>query len=48
MDKSRVGEMPAMEDREAFGAALAERIRASLRENRVGEAGAEKGGVVLF
>lgn len=48
VDKSRVSSMPSMDDREAFGAALAERIKTCLQENRVGRAGAEKGGVFLF
>ncbi|KAF3053266.1 hypothetical protein E8E11_007462 [Didymella keratinophila] len=48
VDKSRLSEMPSMDDKEMFGAALAKRIKASLQENKVGQEGAEKGGVFLF
>lgn len=48
VDKSRLSEMPSMDDKDVFGAALAKRIKASLQENKVGQAGAEKGGVFLF
>ena len=48
VDKSRLSEMPSMEDKEVFGAALATRIKASLKENKVGQEGVEKGGVFLF
>lgn len=48
VDKSKLSEMPSMDDRETFGAALAKRIKTSLQENKVGQAGAEKGGVFLF
>jgi hypothetical protein len=47
VDKRRMGEMPAMEDKEAFGAALAGRIRKGLGEHKIGE-GCEKEGEFLF
>ncbi|KAJ4379269.1 hypothetical protein N0V86_005314 [Didymella sp. IMI 355093] len=48
VDKSRGSEMPSIDDKQAFGAALAKRIKASLQLHEVGQAGAEKGGVFLF
>ncbi|KAI8939514.1 hypothetical protein NX059_003284 [Plenodomus lindquistii] len=47
VDKSRMSEMPSMDDKEAFGAALAARIKNSLQENKVGHGG-EASGVFLF
>ncbi|KAF3042229.1 hypothetical protein E8E12_009911 [Didymella heteroderae] len=47
VDKDRMSEMPSMDDKEGFGAALARRIKTCLQENRVGQQGAEKGGVFL-
>ncbi|KZM19347.1 hypothetical protein ST47_g9491 [Ascochyta rabiei] len=37
VDKSRLKEMPPMDDKEVFGAALAKRIKASLQEHKVGQ-----------
>ncbi|KAF9694987.1 hypothetical protein EKO04_006986 [Ascochyta lentis] len=48
VDKSRVSEMPSMEDKEVFGAALAKRIKASLQEHKVGQDSGKKSGVYLF
>ncbi|KAJ4339495.1 hypothetical protein N0V87_003193 [Didymella glomerata] len=48
VDKSRLSEMPSMDDKEVFGGALAKRIKTSLQENKVGQDSAEKGGVFLF
>ena len=47
VDKSRVGEMPPMDNKDEFGAALAKRIKSSLQEHKVGNGG-EKEGVFLF
>ncbi|KAJ4989422.1 hypothetical protein SVAN01_05147 [Stagonosporopsis vannaccii] len=47
VDKSKVTEMPSMDDKEAFGGALAGRIKKALQENKVGSGG-EASGVVLF
>lgn len=47
VDKSRVSEMPPMDNKEEFGAALAKRIKASLQEHDVGQGG-EDSGVYLF
>jgi hypothetical protein len=47
VDKSRVSEMPSMDDKDEFGAALAKRIKASLQEHKVGSGG-EKDKVFLF
>jgi hypothetical protein len=43
VDKSRQSEMPSMDDKEVFGAALAERMKASLQEHNVGQGGASSG-----
>ena len=48
VDKSRLSEMPPMDDKNVFGAALAKRIKASLQEHKVGQEGGEKSGVYLF
>ena len=48
VDKSRVSEMPSMNDKEAFGAALAKRIKTSLQEHKVGQQEGEKSEVYLF
>ena len=46
-DKSRHSEMPSMDDKEAFGGALAKRMKTSLLEHNVGQGGASSG-VYLF
>ncbi|KAF2630261.1 hypothetical protein BU25DRAFT_408233 [Macroventuria anomochaeta] len=47
VDKSRFGEMPPMDDKEGFGAALAKRIKTSLQEHKVGQDGGDESGVYL-
>ena len=47
VDKSRHSEMPSMDDKEIFGAALAKRMKASLLEHNVGKGGPSSG-VYLF
>ena len=42
-DKSRQSEMPPMDDKEVFGAALAGRMKASLQQLSVGQGGASNG-----
>ena len=47
VDKSRIKEMPPMDNKDEFGAALAKRIKASLQEHKVGSGG-EKDDIFLF
>lgn len=47
-DMSRMGEMPALDDVEAYGKATAARFKKTLQELKVGEEGGKADGVHLY